>query len=189
MRTAPPARANSLVTACTAALAPTSMPLVGSSRISTPGLRASHFGDHHLLLIAAGQADARVARVPDALMPRRPIHWRASSDSRATLHQPRGASVARLGNAMFAATENGRHRCPASAGLRAPAPLPRSSREREGTGTGRVDAEQHLRKLGTPRAHQTVYARLFLRRVAQRKHLRISPARHRCSTRRSSAPG
>ena len=37
-----PARANSLVTACTAALAPTSMPLVGSSRISTAGLRASH---------------------------------------------------------------------------------------------------------------------------------------------------
>ena len=42
-----------------------------------------------------------------------------------------------------------------------------ASRERYGTGTGRVDPEQHLRKFGTPCAHQAVQPDYFS--AAQRK--------------------
>ena len=55
MMTLNPSPASSLMKACTAALEPMSMPLVGSSRMMTFGLVASHFADDDLLLVAARQ--------------------------------------------------------------------------------------------------------------------------------------
>ena len=60
--TATPARASSPISSWTSALAPTSMPRVGSSRISTDGFDVEPLGEHHLLLVATREvADRRRA--------------------------------------------------------------------------------------------------------------------------------
>ena len=58
--TASPRPASSHISRCTSALVPTSMPRVGSSRISSFGSVASHLREHDLLLVAAGEEADRV---------------------------------------------------------------------------------------------------------------------------------
>src|SRR5688572_14697336 len=102
-----PAQAYSLVTACTAALAPTSIPLVGSSRINTAGLRASHLASTTFCWFPPDRL-CTACEGPSALMPSAPIQCRANSVSRPAAYQPRGASAARFGSATLAPMENGR---------------------------------------------------------------------------------
>ena len=54
-----PDRASSSTSRWTSALAPTSMPRVGSSRIEDPRLGVEPLGEHHLLLVAAGEVADR----------------------------------------------------------------------------------------------------------------------------------
>ena len=58
--TATPRPASSLISRCTSALVPTSMPRVGSSRISTLRLGGEPLGEHDLLLVAAREEPRRV---------------------------------------------------------------------------------------------------------------------------------
>ena len=60
IRTATPSAASWASSRCTSALVPMSMPRVGSSTISSVGLAAQPLGQHHLLLVAAGQPGHRV---------------------------------------------------------------------------------------------------------------------------------
>ena len=103
-----PAPANSLVTACTAALAPTSMPLVGSSRISTAGLARQPLGDAPPSAGCRPTGSRTGCAGPCALMASAVDPLARELALAPALSQPRGASGARFGSAMLAAMENGR---------------------------------------------------------------------------------
>ena len=64
-RTPRPCAASSSMSAWISALAPTSMPRVGSSRMQHLGVQAEHPGQQHLLLVAAGQLAYPLVRAGD----------------------------------------------------------------------------------------------------------------------------
>ncbi len=100
------------------------------------------------------------APAPCALIDSRSIHSRVSAASRARLHQPRGASVARFGSATFAASE--KSRMPPcdwrSSGTSAMPAAARVRREMDCAAVGARHPEQASAPARCARAHEAVDA-------------------------------
>ena len=161
-----PERAMSNSRLCTSTLAPTSMPRVGSSTISTFGLQRQPARQHHLLLVAAGEVgdDLLGARHADVQRLAVLLDQRASPSPRR-----RRRPIARRGRAMAIdrlmrmASDRNSACCLRSSGTR---PMPwRIASCGEGCATGlpstsdaagveRVGAEDRARHLGAAGADQ-----------------------------------
>ena len=178
--------------ACTSALAPTSMPRVGSSRISSDGLRVEPLAEHYLLLVAARELGDSAGR-PKACGSRAAGGTPSAvsrSGRRAHQSEPDRGSGARTGQ-----RDVGRDRTAASRG-RAAAGLPTGRRcpppwlgEASGSTCswrppsvmvpdgGRLDAEQRqtdIRPAGADQARQIPAPRRAGRR---NRRPRNTPAR------------
>ena len=93
--TARPLPASSLTSAWISALAPTSMPRVGSSRMSSRGRRGEHAGQQDLLLVAARELGELLVG-PEVLMRSRSMSSSAMRRSSVPMRRPRRASRGRI---------------------------------------------------------------------------------------------